>query len=140
MGDDQATELKPVFEASLRRCLAKPEFLMYFYELFLDSSDEVRAKFEGTDFARQKQVLRDSFFVLEMLSESTPGSPAWSAVQRLAVTHDRHHRDIRPEHYDLWLDCLLRSVAEHDPEYTEEVGRAWRESLRTGIDYLVSKY
>jgi len=34
--------------ASLKRCLAHPEFLLDFYGLFVDSSEEVRQKFAHT--------------------------------------------------------------------------------------------
>ena len=127
---------RELFKGSLRRCLDAPDFLVRFYELFLNSSPEVRAKFEKTDFEKQRRALRDSFFVLEMIGESTPDAPTWKALKKLAVTHDRQHMDVQPELYDLWLECLLKSVAEHDPQYSAEVGLAWRIQLKDGIEYM----
>ena len=49
------------FEESLGRCLADPDFLDIFYGNFLGSSPKVREKFAGTDFDRQKEMLRASF-------------------------------------------------------------------------------
>lgn len=133
-------ERQAVFQASLRRCLESEGFLKRFYEVFLDSSPEVRAKFEGTDFARQRRALRDSFFVMEVIAESEPEGPAWKALKELAVVHDRQHRDIRPELYDLWLDSLMKTVSEHDPEYGPEIDSAWRVALRDGIEYMRSAW
>jgi hemoglobin-like flavoprotein len=128
------------FQASLRRCLSAEGFLDRFYELFLQSSPEVEAKFQGTDFQRQKRMVRDSFRIIEVLAESPPGSPAWNQMGEIARAHDRQHRDIRPELYDLWLDCLVRSVREHDPEASPEVELAWRTLLAPGIEFMRSAY
>jgi len=129
-----------VFKASLRRCLGPPTFLERFYELFLASSPEVKEKFKDTDFERQKVALRDSFFVMETVAESSPGSPPWASLHQLALTHDRHHRDIRPELYDLWLSSLIQAVSEYDPQFSEEVEQAWRETLKVGIEHMRSAY
>ena len=61
-------------------------------------------------------------------------------LEKLAKRHSRAQLDVKPEWYDLWLDCLLKSVAEFDPEYSEELDTAWRESLRDGIELLKLGY
>jgi len=132
--------VKERFQASLKRCLVAPGFLDRFYELFLASSPEVQAKFEDTDFARQKRMVSDSFRIIEVLAESPPGSFAWSQMSEIARTHDRKHRDIRPELYELWLDCLVKAVLEHDPEASPEIELAWRTVLAPGIEYMRSAY
>lgn len=134
------TEVKQRFQASLKRCLSSDGFLDRFYELFLASSDEVRAKFENTDFDRQKRMIKDSFRIIEVLSESPPGSPAWAHMGEIAKAHDRQHKDIRPGLYDLWMDCLVKTVSEHDPEASPEVELAWRTVLAPGIEYMRSSY
>lgn len=131
---------KTIFQASLRRCLARPEFLERFYEIFLASSPAVKAKFAETDFERQKRVLRQSFMVIEVCAESPPGSPAWSALEDVAVAHDRHHRDIPPEMYDQWLESLVQTVRDVDPEVTDEVETAWRQMLASAIAYMRAAY
>ncbi len=49
---------------SLSRCIQSPEFLDLFYQLFMNSSEDIRKKFEKTDFDRQKKMLQDSLFVM----------------------------------------------------------------------------
>ena len=50
--------------ASYRRCRSNEEFIDTFYEHFLAKSQEVSEKFRGTDFARQKLMLRQSLLAM----------------------------------------------------------------------------
>lgn len=133
-----------VFRASLKRCLASPDFLKHFYHLFLASSQEVREKFEATDFERQTRVLADSLYLVAVAAQAaTQGeeqSPAWTEMNRLAGMHSRGQLDIRPGLYDLWLHCLLQAAQRHDPEFSPEVEEDWRKTLSQGIEYLRARY
>jgi hypothetical protein len=133
-------EVKERFQASLQRCLSQKGFLDRFYDLFLNSSDEVKARFAGTDLERQTRMVRDSFRIIEVLAESPPGAPAWSQMREIARVHDRQHKDVPPQLYDVWLDCLVRAVVEHDPEGSPEVELAWRTVLAPGIEFMRSSY
>ena len=124
------------FLASLKRCLANPDFLKNFYDIFMNSSEEVREKFRNTDFAHQTRVLEESLFVLAVVAQGHPNSPAWAELPRLAARHSRADLDIRPGLYDLWLDCLLQAARNHDPDFSPEVEKAWRDTLTVGIAYL----
>jgi hemoglobin-like flavoprotein len=128
------------FRASLNRCLATPDFLRHFYEIFVESSPEVQEKFKNTDFPRQTRVLADSLYMMAVAAQLERNAAAWAEMDRLASRHDRHGLDIRPGLYDLWLDCLLRAVSRHDPEYSREIETAWRETLAIGIEYLRSRH
>jgi hemoglobin-like flavoprotein len=128
------------FLASLKRCLAKPDFLLDFYGIFMASSDEVREKFAKTDFKRQTRVLADSLWVMAVAAQAPRESPAWGDLPRLAAMHGRQGLDIRPELYDGWLDCLVQAAGKHDPQFSPEVEDAWRGTLAVGIEYLRSKY
>ena len=129
-----------VFRASLKRCLRNPEFLLDFYGLFMDSSDEVRERFEDTDLKRQTEVLANSLWVMAIVAESAAGSPAWAGLPQLAEKHDRHHLDIRPELYDTWLDCLIAAARRHDSLFTDAVEGDWRRTLSVGIEYMRQRY
>jgi hemoglobin-like flavoprotein len=124
---------------SLSRCVKQTGFLDRFYELLMASSDEIKAKFETTDFDRQMKVLQDSLFVM-MVAAGTTSGMAHKELAKLAERHNRNSLAIKPEWYKNWLDCLMKTVAEVDPEYTPELDAAWRESLRGGIELLSSKY
>jgi hemoglobin-like flavoprotein len=124
---------------SLSRCVKVNGFLDRFYELLMASSDEIRAKFETTDFDRQMKVLQDSLFVMMVAAGTTTGM-AHKELAKLAERHNRKNLAIKPEWYKNWIDCLMETVAEVDPEYTPELQTAWRESLKGGIELLSSKY
>lgn len=128
------------FRASLNRCLAAPDFLRKFYDLFVESSDEVREKFRHTDFPKQTRVLADSLYMMAVAAQLEDHAAAWKEMDRLARRHNRDDLDIRPELYDLWLECLLKAAAAHDPAFSPEVESAWRETLAVGIRYLSSRH
>jgi hemoglobin-like flavoprotein len=128
-----------VFEDSLGRCNTVPEFLDRFYDKFLASSPKVRAKFAHTDFARQKRALRDSFRIMLQAAENEATGPELY-LRNLAEKHSSRDLNIGAEFYDLWLDSLLASVRECDPEYSSQVERAWESVMMVGINYLLSRY
>ena len=128
-----------VFNDSLARCLHGDRLFQRFLELFLTSSEEVRAKFHGTDLAKQRRMLQSSFYMLlEYIGVASLESRTF--LERIAHEHSKHGRDIPPHLYDLWLDCLLRAVKECDPRYSPEVEAAWRYMMEAGIAFLKSRY
>lgn len=126
------------FNNSLQRCTAAPQFLDAFYRRFLASSPEVAEKFKHTDFARQKLALKGSLWIMMMADQQ---QEIWrSHIEQIARRHSRSELDIRPELYDLWLDCLMQTVAEFDPQFGPEVEAAWREILGRGIALMKARY
>ena len=127
------------YDESLRRCNARPGFLDRFYELFMASSEEVRARFANTDFERQMRALRASLHMMVLAAED-PARDPHRYLKDLAASHGRHGYDIGSRFYDLWLDSLLAAVKEFDPEFSREVAKAWEEVMMVGITYLISHY
>ena len=95
-------------------------------------------KFADTDFARQKEALRLSLRMMALASAG--GDAADLYLEYIARRHDRHHLNIEPEFYDLWLEALIDTVRDCDPEFDAEVEQAWRGVMRYGIDYMVAHY
>ena len=127
------------FEESLGRCMADPDFLDIFYGNFLGSSPKVREKFAGTDFDRQKQMLRASFDTMLNAARDEENGPAiWLAP--LAERHGARQLRIGAELYDLWLDNLLKTVKACDAGWSEDVEQAWEAVMGVGISYLCSRY
>ncbi len=126
------------FDESLRRCNATPGFLTSFYEKFLSSSPKVQEKFANTDFVRQKRALRASLHLMLLAAESEEQAERY--LKDLAIRHNRQQLNIGAELYDLWLDSLLASVTECDPQFSPEVEEAWEKVMMVGIDFLLSHY
>ena len=131
---------RAAFLASFNRCRAAAGFLEDFYRRFIASSEEIRAKFAGTNMKRQVQMLEDSLYVVAVAIQGEEGSLARGDLPRIAARHSRKDLDIRPGLYDLWLECLIEAVRTHDPQFSGEVEAAWRETLAVGIDYMRARY
>lgn len=129
------------FEASYARVMREgaynPAFVGRFYERFLGSSEEVAGRFARTDMARQKTMLHDSLLTLVQFSRSRRLTPQ---LARLARIHSRGEQDIPPQLYEDWLDSLMATVAEFDPQFDQQTELAWRLTLAPGISYLQFSY
>ena len=128
-----------VFDRSLRRCDGLPYFLDIFYTKFLDSSPEVAKKFVNTDFVRQKRALRASLHHLLLAAQDQEKGPD-AYLAGVAERHGAGQLEIGAELYDLWLDSLLATVKECDPEFSPEVEKAWEDVMMVGIQYLCRSY
>lgn len=133
-------EYVQAFRTSLKRCLETPDFLRTFYELFMGYSEEIREKFRSTDFTRQTRVLADSLYAMAVVAQGESESPTWAEMERLGRLHSREHLDIRPELYEVWLDCLVKAARQYDSAFTPEIEEAWRQTLREGIQHLRAMY
>jgi hemoglobin-like flavoprotein len=129
-----------LFRESVTRCVADETFLQDFYDTFLGSSDEIRAKFKGTDLQAQKRALADSLFSLAVALQGARTSMSWKALERVARRHGRNDQDIRPELYDVWRETLVDAAARHDPQYSPRVEAAWRSALGEGIAFMRERY
>ncbi len=125
-------------EASYDRCLEHDAFYDTFYEKFLAKSEEIPPMFANTDFRRQKQMIRMSVRMMVRLGAGEDGTKL--AINKLGESHSRRHHNVRPELYELWLDALCESIAEYDPEYTPELEQKWRDTMKAGIEMMISKY
>lgn len=137
-----SAEFRPeieLFNDSLARCLRGDRLFQHFYDAFLASSEEVRAKFRHTDFRKQIRVLKSSFYMLvEYLALGWPECEAY--LERIAAAHSKRERDVAPHLYDLWLECLLQAVKECDEQYSPQVDAAWRYVMGAGINFLKARY
>jgi hemoglobin-like flavoprotein len=127
------------FDKSLDRCTSRPEFLDLFYERFLGSSPKVREKFKNTDFVHQKRALRASLHLILLAAEEPDKDPG-RYLADVAERHGARDLNIGAELYDLWLDSLLETVEECDPEFSLDVRKAWEEVMMVGIHYLCTRY
>jgi hemoglobin-like flavoprotein len=129
---------KQIFLDSLRRCDASSGFLERFYERFMATSPEVTAKFADTDFQRQRTMLRRSLHLIALASAGDPDGLA--ELNARAETHSRAKLDIPPHLYDLWLQALIETARDSDPDWTEDIETAWRQILGIAIRHMIRQY
>jgi len=129
---------RDLFERSLDRCLQSNTFISTFYDEFLDSSVEIRANFAHTDFRKQNKMLAES---LKLAAAATAGVPAGLAeVTARAETHDRHHLNIKPHLYDLWLSSVIHAARIHDKSWDATTEDAWKTILGHIIHRMKKHY
>lgn len=124
--------------SSYGRCCIRPTFFNDFYKRFTTGSAEVGRMFKNTDMNKQKQLLKSGISLMLMYAKGHP--TAESALQRIAIIHDKNHINVKPELYKYWVDCVLDTIKEHDKKYTPEVERAWKKVFSQGINFFISKY
>ena len=112
-------------------------FFDAFYRRFLDSSPAVRDKFNHTDMEIQKQTLQES---LNHMCDFYVSNVADDHIQEISQLHSKADMDIAPHLYDLWLECLIETVREYDPEVRPDVELAWRLVMISGITYMKFHY
>ncbi len=105
-------------------------FFETFYRHFLMDKGVAQA-FSGTDMTRQVAMLRKSFFHLVTFYMSHEPT---EELTRIALLH--HDIGIDTAFYDSWLDALVSTVREFDPECELAVELAWRLALTPGITYM----
>ena len=113
------------------------DFLDAFYDRFVSASPTIREHFKNTDMDRQKDMLRIS---LVEMSKFFVNKTADSHMQRIARIHSKHERKVKPELYDLWLESLIDTVRNFDPDFNHEIELSWRMVLSAGITYMKFKY
>jgi hemoglobin-like flavoprotein len=120
-------------EASYHRCADSAAFYDTFYAHLLASDPRIPPMFARTEFERQHRLLKHALGLLIIYAKRE--NP--SLLDRIA---DRHLEvGVGDELYPFFVDSLIRTVAEHDPEYTAEVGEAWRVAMAPGLEYMRSR-
>jgi hemoglobin-like flavoprotein len=119
--------------ASYHRARQSGQLFDTFYDIFLRKSADIPPLFARTDFRHQKLMLRES--ILEMLvyeqTESNLGE-----IERLGERH--RQLNIKRGHYELWLDALCEALAKHDPHFTPDLERMWRDAMKKGIAVMTA--
>ncbi len=136
-----ATHFEEIFNDSYARILKLDKtgdnFFKSFYENFLTSSPEIQVKFKNTDMAKQRAMLKESFYYMLNFFVTKQSS---NYMEEIALLHSKKGVNIPPHMYDLWLDSLVLTVADQDPDYTNTVGLAWKIIMATGIMYMKNMY
>ena len=78
---------------------------------------------------------------LELTAGATAGTPeALREINERATTHDRHHLNIEPALYDVWLETMIETARDFDDQWDETIEAAWRRILGYVIQHMVRKF
>lgn len=120
------------------KCSIKPDFFDRFYEHFLASHPNFKPMFANTDFSKQKELLKNS--ITYMIMFATGSGFAKGEIDRISVIHDDKHFNVKPEYYPFWVDALIKTLKEFDPEFSSELEQSWREVTQLGINSFIEKH
>ncbi len=123
---------------SYGRAISRRQFMNRFYELFMNSSPIVAHKLAATDIEKQQELLSQAVNMVILFPQGN--KIATNAIKRIRESHHRDGLDIKPEYYSFWVDSLVMALAEHDPEFDNELEQAWRKVVQNAIDYIVEGY
>ncbi|MBD3647467.1 MAG: globin [Pseudomonadales bacterium] len=134
-----------LFEASYDRVVGKgvgitekgQRFFERFYENFFALSEEVQTKFRNTDMQVQVGMLEKSMYHLISFYVAKEAS---DYLRTMAEMHSKERHDISPGFYDLWMDALVQTVRELDPEFEDKIELAWRIAMTPGLLYMKFYY
>ncbi|MBN4082297.1 globin [Mariprofundus ferrooxydans] len=110
-----------------------------FYVRLMAASDEIRKKFEGIDMAEQVSLLSHAI-VMSFLFIDKNQQVAKKCLDEVRTTHAQHNLNIAPELYDIWLECLLETVALCDPDANDELLSDWHDVMSVAINHIREGY
>jgi hemoglobin-like flavoprotein len=123
-------------QESYARCQRAPRFFPSFYEHLLECDPAVPPMFAKTEFPKQYKLLQHGLGLL--LSYGNRRDDA--LLDRIAARHSASAVNVSPSMYPLFVESLLATVREHDPRCSAETEAAWREAVRPGIEFMMSRY
>ena len=135
----QNNVVQSVVRPSFARCCEQgDDFFDAFYHRLSEKAPEIGSMFAGVNMRRQNALLRNGIESLLACAEGS--SSAQTELLRLGELHGRDRINVPPELYPLWVEALMESLREYDPQHNEMTEPAWREAVSAGIKLMISKY
>lgn len=126
-------------QQSYGRCLREKNFIERFYEIFLESHPAIRPMFDKTDFQTQRMALRHG--ISAAISYASGSSLTRRTVDQMAAAHSRSgHAPVSPELYPYWVDSLVQTVKEMDPQATPQLLSRWRQGMSVVTDTFIKHH
>jgi truncated hemoglobin YjbI len=128
---------RKLFNNSFQRAIAPDAHRFYkrFYEILIAADPQIAELFAKTDVERLIVMLTQS--MTHIMSFSATLKPD-SGIKKIAQMHGRGKLCIPEKYYDIWLDCMLKTVEEFDPKYDENIEISWQVLMAPGIAYMKS--
>jgi hemoglobin-like flavoprotein len=124
-----ANEHLELAQASYARCQKAPEFFRAFYDRFIASDPSIPAYFTHTRFDKQEKLLQHGLSLLLIYAKR----PNPNLLQRLSERHGPTDLNIPLRFYPLFLESLILTVRQFDPQCDDATVDAWRSALAPGV-------
>ncbi|WP_018141005.1 hypothetical protein [Thioalkalivibrio sp. ALJ7] len=121
---------------SYQRCRSEGAFLGRFLARFLSSDKRVDATLGRYTKARQEVILDQS--VRAVIQQSRSGSAPADGIHRVVQVHSPHGDvPIDPSLYPIWVESLIATIKETDPEWVAALEPEWRAAIAPAVDVLM---
>ncbi len=128
---------RKLFNNSFQRAIVPDSHSFYkrFYEILIAADPQIAELFAKTDVERLIVMLTQSMtYIMSFSATLKPGSE----IKKIAKMHGRGKLCIPKQYYDIWLDCMLKTVEEFDPKFDENIETSWQVLMAPGIAYMKS--
>jgi len=125
-------------KASYDRCCAAEHVCEDFYRNCFGRCPQAKSRFAHTDFERQNNLLRHAFGLLLIFPNQPEREP--TILARVAERHSRRELGVDPSMYPPFIEALIDTVRDCDPQFTPAVESAWRRTVDKGVAYMQAKY
>lgn len=121
---------------SYQRCRSEDAFLERFLARFLSADRRVAATLGRYPQARQKVILDQS--VRAAIQQQASGPGAADGIHRVVQVHSPHGDvPIDPALYPMWVESLIATVKDTDPEWVDALEQKWRAAIAPAVDVLM---
>lgn len=120
--------------SSFARCLINGNLFDRFYEIFVQSHNEIAAMFSKTDMERQKMLLRQGLTMAIAFAEGS--KVAQLTIDRLRSSHGPDQINVDPKLYPYWTNSLVQAISECDPKFSSTIEQEWRRVLQMTVDHI----
>jgi len=114
-------------------------FISTFYARLMDTSEDIRKKFEHVDMKAQAEIL-DHAIVMSFLFADKSHQSATKCINNVRESHNRKNLNIAPELYDTWLECLVETVGICDPHTNKELQADWHIVMSVAVNHIREGY
>ncbi|MDX8395898.1 MAG: globin domain-containing protein [Mariprofundaceae bacterium] len=114
-------------------------FVTAFYAKLMDTHHDIRKYFEGADMEAQTDNLARAIIMSFMFVDQDQHA-ATQCLNKVRESHDRHHLNIAPELYDVWLRCLIETVSFCDPDADSALLEDWHSVMTISIEHVRQGY
>ncbi|MDH5526000.1 MAG: hypothetical protein OEY97_01670 [Nitrospirota bacterium] len=127
----QLTELTESF----RRCTAQPYFFDRFYARLFELLPSVKPLFDKVEMEHQQAMIRKG--ITSFLLMAASGNADSEFLHGVRHSHGEEGMKLTGRDYGYWVDAMIDTIQATDPDYTRELGDAWRRVLERGIQELM---
>lgn len=125
------------FNNSFQRAIAPDSYAFYkrFYENLVEADPAIRDMFKKTDMDRQIVMLIRAMTHIMSFSATLEAD---EEMELIAEAHGAGHLNIPAKFYDVWLECIIKTLEEFDPKFDKHIETSWRVMMAPGLEYMKS--